>query len=275
MKRRQCLQALTVGGTLLASGVVQAAHHRRIERVGLQLFTVRDRMARDVPGTLAAVAAIGYREVETAGTGDLSPQAFAAALTDAGLTAPAAHIPINALVEQPEAVLEAAEIIGYAYLVVPWLPPEMRTAEGYGRTIDALNRFGERSARVGIQTAYHNHDFEFTGKIGAAGITPYDLMLQHCDPALVKFELDLFWAAHAGADAAAYLRGDPTRFPMCHVKDRSADGQMTDVGAGTLPFAELFAAGSGLRHYFVEHDRPQDSLASVAASYAAVSTLRF
>jgi len=270
LNRRACLKTLTIGTAALAAPHLLAAQHRRVERVGLQLFTVRDQMAKGVPATLAAVAAAGYREVETAGTGDLTAVQFAQALKDAGLTAPAAHVPINVLQEQPEELLNTAQIIGYRYLVVPWLPPEMRTDEGYKLTIDSLNQFGERSAAEGIQTCYHNHDFEFEM---AGGARPFDVMLANCDRNLVHFELDLFWAAHAGVDAAAYLRADPRRYPLCHVKDRTADGQMTEVGAGVIDFPALFTAGTGLRHYFVEHDRPADSLASIRTSFKAVQEM--
>jgi sugar phosphate isomerase/epimerase len=91
----------------------------------------------------------------------------------------------------------------------------------------------------------------------------------------VKFELDLFWATKAGVDPAAYLRATPERFPLCHVKDMTAGGEMVAVGDGSIDFAGLFRAGSGLQHYFVEHDNPDDPLDSVRRSIAAVRKLRF
>ena len=99
--------------------------------------------------------------------------------------------------------------------------------------------------------------------------------MKNCDAELVKFELDLFWAVHAGVDPAAYLSANPDRFPLCHVKDRTTDGQMVDVGKGAIDFPALFAAGSGLQHYFVEHDRPGDSLDSIRASIQAIQGMRY
>jgi len=272
MKRRTYLQLLAMGGAVATLPGLQAAHHRRVEKIGLQLYTVRKQLAEDVHATLAAVAATGYREVETAGTANLTAEQFAAALQQYGLSAPAAHVPIQMLDAQPEALLDMALALGCRYLVVPFLPPEMRTNEGYAGVIDTLNRFGEISAAEGITTCYHNHDFEFASTGGAM---PFDVMLANCDRRLVQFELDLFWAAHAGVDAKAYLAADPERFPLCHVKDRTAQGEMTDVGAGVLDFAELFTAGTGLRHYFVEHDNPADALQSIQASYRSLAALRF
>lgn len=269
--RRRCLQLLTAG-SVLAAAPIGLAGERRIERVGLQLYTVRELLDRDAAATLAAVAEAGYAEVETAGTGKLSASEFAQALGSAGLSAPSAHVPLELMAEQPEAVLATAETVGYRYLVLPWVPPARRTAEGYAFIIDTLNRFGERCARAGVQLCYHNHDFEFE-HLGAD--IPYQLLLTRCDPDLVRFELDFYWAAAAGVSAAALLTADPARFPLCHVKDRSPTGAMVDVGTGTLDFPSLFAAGTGLAHYFVEHDNPADPLASIRTSYQAVNAMRF
>ncbi len=243
-----------------------------MERIGVQLYTVREEMARDAAATLSAVAAAGYVEVETAGTGNLSTAQFAAALAENGLTAPAAHVPVNLLDENPDGLLEAAETIGYRYLVVPWIPPEMRTLEGYRKLAATLNRFGETSARAGVQTCYHNHDFEFAT---VDGVLPMQYLLDACDPRLVRFELDLYWATHAGADVRGLLAAQPERFPLCHVKDRAANGDMVDVGDGEIDFPALFAAGSGLAHYFVEHDRPAKPMESVRRSAAALKAIRF
>ena len=217
MNRRQMLS--TLASAAIAPSIPVYAKNRRIERVGIQLFTLRKAMGLDAWATLAAVAAAGYAEVETAGTGNLSVSEFAAALKHTGLSAPAAHVPINLVMDNPDALLEQAQIIGYDYLVVPWLPPEMRTIEGYGQTIKALNKFGEQCQSEGLQLCYHNHDFEFES---IDGEVVWDRLLRECDANLVQFELDLFWVTHAGADGAAYLAREPERYPLCHVKDRDA-----------------------------------------------------
>lgn len=270
--RRDCLKLLATGLAASLAPPLLAAGERRVERIGLQLYTVRDLLNQDVAATLAAVADAGYLEVETAGTANLSATQFVAALRDAGLTAPAAHVPLALMAAQPDEVLTTATTLGNRYLVAPWLPPDQRTSAGYAAAIDTLNRFGERCADAGMTLCYHNHDFEFV-RLGT--VVPYELMLSECDPNLVRFELDLYWAAHAGADAAAMLAADPGRFPLCHVKDRRADGAMVDVGQGNIDFSALFAAGTGLRHYFVEHDRPEDALASINTSIRALQAIRF
>jgi sugar phosphate isomerase/epimerase len=258
---------------MIAPALAASDGGRRVERIGLQLYTVRGPLADDVPGTLAAVAAAGYTEVETAGYADLEPAAFAEALKQAGLAAPSAHVPLKRIESEPAPLLEEAARLGHRYLVLPFLMPWQRLSlDAYRGVADTLNAFGAQCAAAGIRLAYHNHDFEFEP---IDGQRPYDLLLERCDPALVCFELDLYWASKAGADPAAYLRATPQRFRLCHVKDMDTDGEMTEVGKGTIDFAALFAAGTGLEHYFVEHDKPDDPLASIRHSIATLRTLRY
>jgi sugar phosphate isomerase/epimerase len=281
MNRRSMLRTVSFSALAVAAvpgvvpGLLFASEGRRIERIGVQLYTVRDLLAADPPGTLDAVAGMGYVEVETAGYAGLTPQAFAVTLKNAGLDAPSAHVPLTDIESAPERLLEAAAIVGHRYLVVPWLDPALRVStDSYAQVAEVLNGFGEACAGQGIQLAYHNHDFEFAP---FDDVVPYDLLLERCDPNLVKFELDLFWAAKAGADAAAYFRAWPGRFPLCHVKDMTAAGEMVAVGDGRIDFAALFDAGAtgGLKHYFVEHDNPEEPLASIRRSFESVQAIRF
>ncbi|MDJ0654597.1 MAG: sugar phosphate isomerase/epimerase [Xanthomonadales bacterium] len=262
-----------MAGTTLAGCAV--ASERRVERIGVQLYTVRDLLSADVPGTLAAVAAAGYVEVETAGYADLSPAAFKQELAQAGLSAPSAHVPLDQIESSPQQLIEAAEQVGHRYLVLPWLTPQQRaTFDIYPRIADVMNEFGASCQEAGIQLAYHNHDFEF---VPMDGKVPFDFLLERCDRELVKFELDLYWAAKAGVDAVALFQASPGRYPLCHVKDMSADGAIVPVGDGTIDFASQFTAGvtGGLRHYFVEHDNPADPMASIRRSIGTVRKLRF
>jgi sugar phosphate isomerase/epimerase len=275
MNRRRLLGWIgaTAGAAMIPPALAGDVGGRRVERIGLQLYTVRELLADDVPGTLAAVAAAGYTEVETAGYADLEPGAFAAALQQAGLTAPSAHVPLKRIESAPSQLLEEAAMLGHRYLVLPFLMPWQRLSlDAYRDVADTLNAFGEQCAAAGIRLAYHNHDFEFEP---IDGQRPYDLLLERCDPARVCFELDLYWASKAGADPAGLLRAAPQRFRLCHVKDMDAEGEMTEVGKGTIDFAALFAAGVELEHYFVEHDKPGDPLASIRHSIAAMRTLRY
>ena len=269
------LMVAATGASMAFPGLTSAGGMRRVNPIGVQLYTVRDLLAADPSGTLAAIAEIGYGEVETAGYADLTPARFAAALNDAGLSAPSAHVPLPVVESEPESVIEAAMIVGHSYLVVPWLSEDQRDSlDKYRHLADVLNAFGEQCANAGLQLAYHNHDFEFTPMDGTV---PYDLLLDRCDVDLVKFELDLFWATKAKADPTACFQAWPGRFPLCHVKDMNAAGEMVAVGEGEIDFSALFKAGEtgGLKHYFVEHDNPVDALQSITTSFASVSAIRF
>lgn len=245
-----------------------------VRPVGIQLYTVRDRMAADLPGTLARIAEIGYEEVEFAGYFDTPPTDVRRHLEAVGLRAPAAHIgaftgPAAMLADPQRFIGEAAEV-GHRYFVVPWLDPEDReTLDQYRALADVFNTLGEACRAAGLQFAYHNHDFELATLEGA---TPYDILLERCDPALVAFELDLYWVRAAGRDPLEILAAHPGRFPLAHVKDMAADGRMADVGAGTTDFATIFSDPriAPFEHLFVERDDPSDSFATAEASFAGL-----
>lgn len=278
MDRREFVTAVGAAGLsgagLLAAGCT-AGTTRRIDRVGVQLYTVRSAMEENVETTLARVAEIGYSEVEFAGYFDRTPQQIRSALDANGLSAPSVHVQLEVLEQSWEAMVDTAGTVGHRYLVVPSLPPADRASLDALRSIaERFNRVGERARAAGLVFGYHNHDFEF---VPVDGQMPFDILVNDTDPALVTFELDLFWITKAGGDPGAYFRDHPGRFQLVHVKDMTADGAMTDVGAGTIDFASLFALGesAGIRHYFVEHDNPAAPFESIAASYRYLRNLRY
>ena len=248
------------------------ATRRALERIGVQLYTVRSLMENDVAGTLEQVAAVGYDEVEFAGYFEHSPAEIRGLLDQFGLVAPAAHIGIDRLRNELDKVLEEAQTVGHRYVICPWLAEDQRTLDAYKGHAAFFNEVGEQCKAVGIQFAYHNHDFEF---VPMDGRIPFDVLCEQTDPALVQIELDLFWIIHGGGDPMAFFERWPGRVPLVHVKDRTEDGVMTEVGAGDIDWPTIFGARAlaGIRHYFVEHDQPAEGFASVAASYDYLSRL--
>jgi sugar phosphate isomerase/epimerase len=282
MDRRAFLGALAAAGAgsvaLSACATAGAAQGGRLDRVGVQLYTVRDRMQQNVPQTLQQVAAIGYREVETAGLYNLTPQQFRAELDRAGLVSPAGHNPITALRDNLETTLATAQTLGQRWVVVPWLDQAERNPAGYRRLAQDLNRAGTAARERGLRVGYHNHEFEFDVLEG--GRSGYDILLAETDPALVDFELDLFWAVQAGHDPTTIFARHPGRFPLCHVKDMADIGgaqRMVEVGRGEIDFARIFgqAQQAGLRHFFVEHDNPDNSMESIRNSFQHLQQLSF
>jgi sugar phosphate isomerase/epimerase len=234
---------------------------RKLTTIGVQLYMVRRELEKDFEGTLARVAALGYREVEFAGYFDRPPKEVREVLTRHGLTSPAAHFPLAEWRGSLRAMSDAAHVIGHKYLLLAWTPPEERkTLDDYRRLADLCNRAGEQLNKAGLQFAYHNHDFEFAP---LEGRVPYDVLLERTDPKLVKLEMDLYWIVKGGGKPLKYFEKWPGRYPLLHVKDMDSTPKQyfTEVGRGVIDFKSIFAhAGrAGARHYFVEQDETPGS----------------
>ncbi len=274
------LAALAAAGLIPHSARADRATPRSlnaIERIGLQLYTVRSLMRTDMPGTLTAVAALGYREVEFAGYFGRTPAEVRALLDANGLAAPSVHLGLDELRDRFDSVAETAHAVGHRYVTVPSLDMRaLKTADDWRKMADVFNALGRRAQAAGFRFAFHNHAVEF---IQVDGVIPMDLLIAGTDPSLVTFELDLFWAWKAGQDPRVLFDKHPGRFEMVHVKDATAAParEMTDVGSGTMDWKRIFAAHktAGIRHYFVEHDNPADPMLSLRRSADYLKTLRF
>lgn len=242
---------------------------------GIQLYAVRKEAERDLDATLKALGQMGYREVETAGLYGRTPRAFRDALDRAGLAAPSAHMDISLLRgEKLRESLDAADVLGHEWIVVPWVSPkDYPTADHWRRFADELAALGARVKERGKKLAFHNHDFEVR-KL-PDGTVPLDVLLA-VDPSLLRIEMDVFWVVQGGADPFAYFTKHPGRFDMIHVKDRAPDGKQTDIGKGTIDYHAVYAqaTAAGIKHAFVEHDNPPDPLAFARNSLAHLRTLR-
>jgi sugar phosphate isomerase/epimerase len=274
MQRRSFVGAVAAGTLPMLLPRDVFGMGRRVQPVGVQLYTVRDLMKADFEGTLAAVAKAGYQEVEFAGYFGRTPAQVKAALQAAGLAAPSAHVPLPATDDEWSAAIEIAEEIGLKYLVVPSVPKDNRTTlADWQELAKKFNRLGEATRKKGIQFAYHNHEYEF---VMTGERLPYDVLLEGTERELVAFEMDIFWIRRGGQDPLAYFKKWKGRFPMVHVKDMTLDEKMVDVGAGVIDWQAIYAARkeAGIRHWFVEHDEPQDPMGSLAASYRYMSALK-
>lgn len=274
--RRDFLKKAAVASVLAASPFsMVSAQSRRVDNIGLQLYSLRTEMAADFEGTLEQLAELGFKEMEFAGYHGRTPAQVRQILDNLGMTSPAAHIGLNLVRDSLDEMIESAATLGQKYIVVPSVPGNERTLDHYQRHAETFNRAGERAKEAGIVMGYHNHSFEFEqqdeGKIG------YDYLLNFCEADLVKFELDLFWAVNGGVDPISLVQENPGRFTMLHVKDMSTAGTMVDVGRGVIDFAEIFthAEQGGFEHYFIEHDNPDDGMNSIAYSFNSLNNLRY
>ena len=260
-------------------------------KMGLQLYTIRDAMARDVAGTLKRIAALGYQEVETYG---FDPEGIgyyrrpaqksgAAAHRDHGLTSPSGHYDLNRFATASDADLhryvdsciEGARAPG-PELTSPGRSSSRRSGAAGAVLAGGSQRFngiGERIAKGGLQFAYHNHGFEF---FGAGQTNPYDIVLRDTDPKLVKLQLDLYWLSHDSTQPPRYwFERAPGRYVMWHVKDmHKVSRDYTELGNGTIDYTKIWpdAAFSGMKHFFVEQggNFAQDSMQSVTDCAAYV-----
>lgn len=238
--------------------------------IALQLYSLRDALARDFESTIRAVAAIGYAGVETAGFPDgVSPAAAKALFDELGLIVCAAHAPLP-LGDNAAPALERLSALLCERLVCAWLPPERyATLDAAFRACDELNEAAAVCARYGLRLGVHNHWFEFE-PLADTGRRPYEVWLERLDPRIF-FELDTYWARVGGVAPIDALRRMGTRVELLHVKDGPADSPqspMTAVGAGTLDYTTIIPAATAADWLIVEIDKcAGDMLAAVDQSY--------
>jgi sugar phosphate isomerase/epimerase len=256
--------------------------------VGLQLYTVKDELAKDYDGTLAKVAAVGYKEVELAGFFGRKPAEIKASLDKAGLHCGSLHIPApNQLTE----AMDYAKVIGAKYVITSVLLPERFTEAGTKPDRDAMraklksltlddyksiaeqcNHMGEQAKQAGLQLGYHNHNIEFKPFPGGTG---YDELLRSTDPKLVKLELDCGWMSSAGFNPATYISKYPDRYRMLHIKDFKLTSkpsfgmwppespEPTELGRGSVDYKPIFSAAQKAGHiewYYVEQEPPYEDM---------------
>ena len=268
-----------LAAAVLSPRVAQALYRRaKLDRIGVELYTVRSEMLKDVGATLARVSQIGYKEVEFAGYFNWEPAKLRATLDENRLTSPSAHIAIEILERDFAAAAAAAKTIGHETLIVPSLNTRaLTTMDAWKAIAGRFNVLGARARDAGLRFAFHNHAVE---PVRLNGFRPFDVLLGETDPKLVDFQMDLYWMIKAGGDPLAYFESNPGRFTSVHVKDATAAPElaMRDVGAGAIDWKKIFARRdrAGIKHFIVEHDEPTpDPFTSITASYNYLLTLTF
>lgn len=238
--------------------------------VGLQLYTLRKPFAEDPVGTLERIKASGYDEVEFAAPIETDFAPLAARMSEIELDCPSVHVGLADITGQPGRVLEVARTLGARFVVLPYVDPN---GADWHAIVAQAQTFARQAADEGFRFCYHHHHFEFDN---SRGFRPFDVLVGESDPALLFFELDVYWLKTGGQDPREMIEQLSGRVKLLHLKDAAPDGNMTDVGAGTLDFPALVAAGraAGVEHFFVEHDfPPRPYWPSVEASVAYLHKL--
>jgi sugar phosphate isomerase/epimerase len=270
--RRDFLKVTAAAGIgTLAMGSLGACSCKPGQGVGLQLYTIRDAMAADTLGSLKKVADMGYKFVELAGYSDgkfygMAPGEFKKVVNDLGMEIISSHTMVEAkgiTMDNAKKMADAHAAVEAKYCVQPWVNAEDRNVEKYKKMIADWNKVGEIMKDVGIQFAYHNHNFEF---LTVDGMVPYyDVFLKEMDADLITMELDMYWATKAGQDPVEMFKKYPGRFQLFHFKDGSNKTEpyftvekddITSVGSGYIDFKRIYEARktAGMKYLFVEDD---------------------
>jgi sugar phosphate isomerase/epimerase len=237
---------------------------------------MRSVAATDLSGTLSRLAKIGYKEIEFAGYYNHPASDVRAMLDQDGLTAPSAHIALELIQNAPDKTFADAKTIGHEWITVPSLPrgPKV-TADDWKRVAGQFSTAAAACKAAGFRFAFHNHN-DIVKKTG--DVLPIDILMKETDPALVNFQMDIYWAVSGGADPLDLLVRYPGRFKMFHVKDGRppyTDASQTDVGQGTIDFKPILARGQGIEHVFVESDSAADPLLFADTAYKYISKLDY
>ncbi|MCW3118012.1 MAG: sugar phosphate isomerase/epimerase [Chitinophagaceae bacterium] len=306
--------ALSAGSFLLSPGFF--AQPKLLDKIGIQFFSLPKLLEKDFKGTLALLSKMGYKEVELYGPYTFSTAAAqqrwdavtpslgfkgsgffgytASQVKDMlqahGLTAPSMHTDLDTLQNRMGKLAEAAQLLGTEYVILPAIPEDKRqTLDDYKKIADAFNEIGAAAKKAGIKYAYHNHGYglkEMNGQI------PLKLILDGTDPALVFFEMDLYWTTAGGADPVAYLEAYKNRYHLMHVKDMmkkvrfSGDGGdskqwielfpfMTTAGNGVLDLKSILtkAKETGVKHFIVEQDMVANPEIALKKSFDYLASL--
>lgn len=241
------------------------------EEIGVQMYTLREMAASDLDATLGEVAKAGYAGVEFAGFYGHAAEDVRAMLDRYGLKAFAAHIPVTQFEGDIESVVNDLTAIGASWGIVPWVSPEARNESSMRDLGLKMNAYASRLSDADIKFGYHNHDFEFTEKVGT-GETLFHTLLNVTDPELVFFELDAMWASVGGYEPDEVIRSHADRIRLLHLKDASKDDPRKDVpfGEGVLDWGAILSAArnAGVEYYITEQDKPNpdDVLGDVRTS---------
>jgi sugar phosphate isomerase/epimerase len=244
-----------------------------MDAFGIQLYSVRDALERDAPGTLRALRDAGYAFVELYGVDPDDAVRWRGMLSDAGLKAVAAHVDYDLVVNETQAVVAMARAIGYEDIIVPWLTFD--SIDEWTRAARTLDEIGEALRDEDLRLGYHNHDHEFA-PIG--GTRPFDLIFDTARPENLFLELDVRWAsAHANDPIATMKRfGERCRFLHLKEEPQSHDPEESALlGEGTVDWTSIVqtARSIGVRAYIVEQDNAPDPLEAARRNATFVQKL--
>lgn len=269
MNRKEFItSSLALGALSLLPFSITSCQSKPNYKLGYQLYSIRDEMAKDPVATLKKLRAMGYQDFEHYGFDEseltyygFEPKEFKAILDDLGLSISSGHYPFanyfntskDQLLAYVDKCIEGALGMNSKYIVWPWLAPENRNIEDYKKLSDELNSIGERVTNSGLGFAYHNHGYEFKDHNGLNG---FDIITSATDSEHVKLQLDMYWIMHEGISTPKHLIDEhPGRFVMWHIKDmHNVSRDYTELGNGSIDYTKVLPdpEKSGLQYLYIE-----------------------
>jgi sugar phosphate isomerase/epimerase len=261
--RRSFLKTAGVAVAATCVGTRRLAAKGLKQPVGIELYSVREQMAKDLEGTLAKVRAAGYEVAEAAGFVNRSAADYRKAIDNAGLKLISGHYTLALLRTQLDKIIEDAHTAGMQYIVnsssggqhrVPSSARDL-SLDDWRWVAGEMNKIGEKTKAAGITLGMHNHTPEFAT---LDGVLVYDELLKLTDPNLVTFQMDCGWVFASGHDPVEFLKKTPKRFPLLHVKDmiKEPDGKekITVLGKGSIDYGPIMKAATACKYYYVEQE---------------------
>ena len=266
--RRDFIRKATSVITASALAIQSSARPASKYKMGIQLFSIRQPLAKDLKGTIAKMAAVGYEDSETYGFNPsqgtyygLKAKDFRQVLADNKMVTTSGHYDFASYSEKSgdemkrfvDQCVEGAKALGQRYITWPWVDPLSRTIEKFKQLTGKLNMIGEQITKAGLGFAYHNHDFEFIEQNGETG---YEIIMRDTDPRLVKLQMDLYWVVHSSKHSPIQLIDrQPGRFVMWHIKDMDkVTRDYSELGNGSIDFTKILphASRAGVEYYYIE-----------------------
>jgi len=268
--RRDFIRTLT--GVVASTGLIKVAKAAVPGRhfagpFGIQLYSLREQLAKDVPGSLKHIREAGYTTVETAGLYDMTPEDFKKQLDKAGLKCTGMHSGEDSRFRDHfDDIIAEAKVLKPVHVSCPWVDEKNRQdAEGCKRVAAEFNEWGKKLQAVGFRFSYHNHDVDFK-PIGST--TAQDIFLAETDPKLVDFEFDLYFVQKVGLNPADFIKKHAARAKQLHLKDiaksvkpgfqEEPDDTCVPLGTGQIDWPKTLdaAAAAGVKDYYVEDESP-------------------
>lgn len=259
--------SLVAAGSLLSASnlFAEAGGSGKLDKFGIQLWSVRNDMGKQATDTLTRLASYGYKQIESCDVGKgifwgMKNTEFKKQLDDLGLSCPSTHTDVY---KNYEKTIEEAAAVGIKYVIFAWEGPN-KTLDDYKKMADDFNRKGEIAKAAGLVFAFHNHQYTF---MPMEGQYAQDILMERTDADKVAFEMDIYWVVSAGQDPIQWLKKYENRFKLSHVKDRLRSAADTDMdascnlGTGRIDFNKILpiARKCGMEYFHVEQEKWEGS----------------